>query len=109
MLDPVHHTQGVAAGDPRAGGADRARLVDHVLVDLDPALVRVDDVVLVARGRDGAVEATEPAEARDEEDHLAPLAALLAGLGERAPVAGRHREPVQCLADHRGVDPSPRA
>src|SRR5205823_5908978 len=87
---PFDRVERVSARDPGARRADRMGLVQDVFVPQDALLVREDDVLVHLLVGDGAVEAVEGTEARDEEDHLGPVRALAAA--DRQAAAGESAE-----------------
>jgi hypothetical protein len=90
VAGPFHDIERVPARDPGARRLDRAGLLEDVLVLQDALLVREDHVLVHLLVGDGAVEAVEGTEARDEEDHLRPVRALAAA--DREAAAGESAE-----------------
>ena len=87
---PLDRVERIPARDPRAGRADRAGLLEDVLVAGDALLVREDDVPVHLLVGNRAVEAVEGAQARHEEDHLRAVRALAAS--DREGAAGEPTE-----------------
>src|SRR5467141_847328 len=92
MAGALDRIERITARDPRAGRADRVGLLDDIFVSRHALFVREDDVFVHLLVRDGAIEAVEGAEARDEQDHLGPIRAFAAA-DRKTPAGGSAKRP----------------
>ena len=82
----LHVEQRVPSGDPRSQSVHGFRLGEDLLIGADALLVGVDHVLALLLQRHGAVIAVPSASSCDEQDHLRPVYAEPAPVGDLAAV-----------------------